>query len=75
MTNIVSDFIDWGLVKRGILGWETKGRRSIGHFHYNDDFGVLAYKACQKNYTVGIFNLSGRLLIRSGWSDGTSLQG
>ena len=62
VTNIVSDFIDWGLVKEVGFLVGNKGRRSIGISINNDDFGVLAIRLARKNYTVGIFNLSGRLL-------------
>ena len=62
VTNIVSDFIDWGLVKEVGFLVGNKGRRSIGISIKNDDFGVLAIRLTRKNYTVGIFNLSGRLL-------------
>lgn len=58
VTNIVSDFIDWGLVKEVGFLVGNKGRRSIGISINNDDFGVLAIRLARKNYTVGIFNLS-----------------
>ncbi|MCC8026028.1 MAG: ROK family protein [Clostridium sp.] len=62
VTNIVSDFIDWGLVKEVGFLVGSKGRRSIGISINNDDFGVLAIRLARKNYTVGVFDLSGRLL-------------
>lgn len=62
VTNIVSDFIDWGLVKEVGFLVGNKGRRSIGISINHDDFGVLAIRLARKNYTVGVFNLSGNLL-------------
>lgn len=62
VTNIVSDFIDWGLVKEVGFLVGSKGRRSIGISINKDDFGVLAIRLARKNYTVGVFDLSGRLL-------------
>lgn len=62
VTNIVSDFIDWGLVKEVGFLVGNKGRRSIGISINNDDFGVLAVRLARTNYTVGIFDLSGHLV-------------
>ena len=49
VTNIVSDFIDWGLVKEVGFLVGNKGRRSIGISINNDDFGVLAIRLARKN--------------------------
>lgn len=62
VTNIVSDFIQWGLVKEVGFLVGNKGRRSIGISINQDDFGVLAIRLARKNYTVGLFDLSGKLL-------------
>lgn len=62
VTNIVSDFIDWGLVKEVGFLVGSKGRRSIGISVNNDDFGVLAIRLARKNYTVGVADLSGNLV-------------
>lgn len=64
VTNIVSDFIDWGLVKEVGFLVGNKGRRSIGISINNDDFGVLAIRLARKNYTVGVSDLSGNLVER-----------
>jgi len=62
VTNIMNDFIDWGIVKEvGFLIGE-KGRRSIGISINNDDYGVLGIRLARKNYTAGIFDLSGNMV-------------
>lgn len=62
VTNIISDFINWGLVKEVGFLIGNKGRRSIGISINNDDVGILAIRLARKNYSVGIFNLSGNLV-------------
>lgn len=63
ITNMMNDFIHWGLVKEvGFLTGDM-GRRSIGVSINNDDFGVLAVRIARKNYSVGIFDLSGNSVI------------
>jgi len=62
VTNIINDFIDWGLVKEVGFLIGSKGRRSIGISINNEDFGVLGIRLARKNYTVGLFDLSGNLV-------------
>lgn len=62
VTNIMNDFIRWGLVKEVGFLVGSKGRRSIGISINNDDFGVLGIRLGRKNYTVGLFDLSGNLV-------------
>ena len=62
VTNIMNDFIHWGLVKEVGFLVGNKGRRSIGISINNDDFGVLGIRLGRKNYTVGLFDLSGNLV-------------
>lgn len=62
VTNIMNDFINWGLVKEVGFLVGSKGRRSIGISINNDDYGVLGIRLGRKNYTVGIFDLSGNLV-------------
>ena len=59
VTNITGDFIKWGLVKEVGFLTGSKGRRSIGISINNDDFGILAIRLARKNYSVGVFDLSG----------------
>lgn len=62
VTNIVNDFIQWGLVKEvGFLLGE-KGRRSIGISINRDGFGILTIRLARKNYTVAICDLSGHMI-------------
>jgi len=59
VTNIINDFLDWGLVQEiGFISGD-KGRRSIGISINNEGFGVLGIQLARKNYKIGIFNLSG----------------
>lgn len=62
VTNIINDFIDWGLVKEVGFLVGSKGRRSIGISINNDDYGVLGIRLARRNYTVGLFDLSGNLV-------------
>lgn len=62
VTYIVNDFIHWNLVKEVGFLLGKKGRRSIGISINNDDFGVLAIRLARKHYSIGIFDLSGKLL-------------
>lgn len=62
VTNIMNDFIKWGVVKEVGFLIGDKGRRSIGISINNDDFGVLGIRLARKNYTVGIFDLSGNMV-------------
>lgn len=59
ITNIVNDFIHFNIVKEVGLLTGSKGRRSIGISINNDDYGVFAIGLSRKNYSVGIFTLSG----------------
>lgn len=62
ITNIVKDFIDWGLIKEtGFLNG-SKGRRSIGITINNDKYRILGIRLSRKFYRLGVFNLSGDLL-------------
>ncbi len=62
VTNIINDFLEWGLVKEvGFIAGD-KGRRSIGISINNDDHGILGIRLARKNYIMGIFDLSGNLI-------------
>ena len=62
VTNIMNDFINWGVVKEVGFLVGSKGRRSIGISINNDDYGVIGIRLGRKNYTVGLFDLSGNLV-------------
>lgn len=59
ITNIMNDFLKFRIVKEVGLLTGSKGRRSIGVSINNDDYGVLAIRFSRRNYSIGIFNLSG----------------
>ena len=60
VTNIINDFLEWGLVQEiGFISGD-KGRRSIGISINNEGFGVLGIQLARKNYKIGIFNFSGK---------------
>lgn len=62
VTNIMKDFIEWGLVKEvGFLSG-NKGRRSIGIEVNNDYFRVLGVRLARKHYSIGLFNLTGECI-------------
>ncbi len=61
VTNIVSDFINWGFVKEvGFLNG-SKGRRSIGISINTDAYRVIGVRIARKYYSVGLFDLTGAL--------------
>ena len=62
VTNIMNDFINWGVVKEVGFLVGSKGGRSIGISINNDDYGVIGIRLGRKNYTVGLFDLSGNLV-------------
>ena len=62
VTNIVNDFIDWGLVKEtGIING-NKGRRSIGLVLNAEDYVVLGVRITRTYTQIGMFDLVGNVL-------------
>lgn len=62
ITNIVKDFIEWGLItETGFLNG-SKGRRSIGITINNEQYRILGLRLSRKFYRIGVFNLSGDIL-------------
>lgn len=60
VTNIVNDFLSWGIVKEvGTLAGE-KGRRSIGISLNDEDYAVVGVQLTRKHFSVGLFHLSGK---------------
>ena len=52
VTNIINDFIRWGIVKEvGFLTGE-KGRRSIGISLNKEEYGVIGIRITRKNYSL-----------------------
>jgi N-acetylglucosamine repressor len=59
VSNIINDFISWGLVSEtGTIGGK-KGRRSIGVTLSTERFRVIAIRLERRYYRVGLFDLFG----------------
>lgn len=59
VTNIMKDFIEWGLVKEvGFLNG-SKGRRSIGIALNTDRYRVIGVRLARNYYSVSLFDLTG----------------
>lgn len=62
VTNIMKDFLSWGIVTEvGFLNG-SKGRRSIGVSIYKERYRVIGVRLARKHYSVGMFDLTGRQL-------------
>lgn len=62
VTNIMKDFIYWGLVdETGFLNGH-KGRRSIGVSINNEKYRTFGIRLSRKYYKIGVFDLSGHLV-------------
>ena len=62
VTNIMKDFLNWGLVEEvGFLNG-SKGRRSIGVAVSKDRYRVIGVRLARKHYSVGLFDLAGGLV-------------
>ena len=59
VTHIINDFISWKLVREVGFLTGSKGRRSIGIDINRDEFAVLGIRIARKNYSVGLFDLTG----------------
>lgn len=62
ITNIVNDFISWGLVQETGLIEGQKGRRAIGICLRDDIFFVIGIRLSRKYFEIGIFTLMGDLV-------------
>ena len=64
VTNIMKDFLNWGIVKEvGFLNG-SKGRRSIGVSINPDGYRVIGVRLARKHYSVGLFDLTGRQIVK-----------
>lgn len=61
ITNIINDFISWGLVEETGLIEGCKGRRAIGIHLKTESFHVIGVRLSRKYFEVGIFTLMGEL--------------
>ena len=62
ITYIVNDLIKWKLVTETGLMTGKKGRRSIGISINNDVYRVIGVCLTRSYFSIGVFNLSGKLL-------------
>jgi len=59
ISNIINDFLDWGLViETGILYGE-KNRRSIGISFNSDKYRVIGIRLSRNFFSIGFFDLAG----------------
>jgi len=60
VTNIISDFLQWGLVRE--TGWiaGARGRRSIAVELAGENYIIIGVRLARKYFSVGIFDLSGK---------------
>ncbi|ADL04081.1 ROK family protein [Lacrimispora saccharolytica] len=64
VTNIMKDFLNWGIVKEiGFLNG-SKGRRSIGLSINPDGYRVMGVRLARKHYSVGLFDLTGKQIVK-----------
>lgn len=64
VTNIMKDFLSWGIVKEvGFLNG-SKGRRSIGVSISTEQYRVIGVRLARKHYSVGLFDLTGREITK-----------
>ena len=62
ITNIINDFINWGIVEETGFLQGVKGRRSIGISIDGNTYGILAVRLARRGYSIGAFNLCGESL-------------
>lgn len=62
ITNIINDFISWGLVEETGIIEGNKGRRAIGIRLKGDSFYVIGIRLSRKYFEIGIFTLMGELV-------------
>ncbi|MGI6057290.1 MAG: ROK family protein [Bilifractor sp.] len=73
VTNIINDFIRWGIVKEvGFLTGE-KGRRSIGISLNKEEYGVIGIRITRRNYSLGLFNIAGEEIFSRISEDDTGI--
>ena len=59
ITNIINDFIDWGIVRETGIIEGCKGRRSIGVSLDTDNHRVMGIRLTRNCFAVGLFDLFG----------------
>lgn len=62
ITNIINDFISWGIVEEmGLMGGQ-RGRRAIAIRLEQERFAVIGVRLARQFFDVGLFTLSGELV-------------
>jgi len=70
ITNIIKDFIKWGLVKEtGLIGGE-RGRRSIGVQINHKEYYVIGVRLLRKEFRLGLFDIFGECIIKKVFDNG-----
>lgn len=59
ITNIINDFIDWGIVRETGIIEGNKGRRSIGVTLNTETHRVMGIRLTRNSFAVGLFDLFG----------------
>jgi predicted NBD/HSP70 family sugar kinase len=60
ITNIINDFINWGLVEETGLIEGEKGRRSIGLGMRCENYKVISVRLSRKYFHIAVFDVSGK---------------
>lgn len=60
ITNVINNFIKWGLVKEEGLMNGGKGRRAISVTLNTTDYRVIGVRLSRKYFLVGLFDISGK---------------
>lgn len=64
ITNIINDFLQWGLVKEtGLIGG-NKGRRSIGIQINQDEYYVIGVRLMRRQFLLGLFDIFGEVISK-----------
>lgn len=72
ITNIVGDFVEWGIVEETGALVGMKGRRSIGIRITESPYRVLGLRITRQFFTLGVFGLNGALIgpeLHQGYDD------
>jgi len=59
ISNIINDFIDWGLVNETGILYGNKNRRSIGITLRSTEYGVIGIRLSRNFFSIGLFDLAG----------------
>jgi predicted NBD/HSP70 family sugar kinase len=64
LSNVINDFIEWGIVKEEGSIDGKKGRRAIGIRLDTEQYYIAAIRLSQKYFSVGLFDISGKEIER-----------